>query len=76
MLIKFIKRKLFHLFLLISFTLGLLSYSILIQPIDCDKPDFIIPQGSSLPFVISELDSKDNLPKVEENKDVDSKEGK
>ena len=27
-------------------------------------------------FVISELDSKDNLPKVEENKDVDSKEGK
>ena len=27
-------------------------------------------------FVTSELDLKDNLPKVEENKDVDSKEGK
>ena len=56
MIIKFIKRKLFHLSVLTFLSIVLLSYSVLIQPINCQKSDFIIPQGSSLPYVISELE--------------------
>ena len=56
MVIKFIKRKLFHLAILIFLSIMLLSYSVLIQPIQCKKLDFVIPQGASLPYVITELE--------------------
>ena len=56
MVIKFIKRKIFHLAVITFLSILLLSYSVLIQPIQCEKLDFVIPHGASLPYVISELE--------------------
>ena len=44
---------------MIFLSIALLSYGVVIQPVSCDKSDFIIPQGASLLYVISELENCD-----------------
>ena len=55
MVLKSIKRKFFYL-LALAFTASLLLlYSVVVQPINCKNTDLVIPQGSTLAYVIDEL---------------------
>ena len=55
---SFIKKKLFHLLILLFLTIILLSYATIVQPLNCDNTDFIIPQGASLSYVIDKLEEE------------------
>ena len=55
MFLKSIKRKIFYLFALV-FTATILWFcSVVVQPLGCEKTELVIPQGSSLAYVIDEL---------------------
>ena len=54
----FIKRKIFHLLILIFLAIILLLYGTMVQPVNCDNTDFIIPQGASLSYVINKLEEE------------------
>jgi len=55
---SFIKKKLFHLLILIFLAIILLSYATMIQPLNCDNTEFIIPQGASLSYVVNKLEEE------------------
>ena len=55
MVLKSIKRKFYYLFALVFTATILLIYSVVIQPLDCETSELVIPQGSSLAYVIDEL---------------------
>ena len=55
MVLKSIKRKFFYLFALVFTATILLFYSVVVQPLNCEKTELVIPQGSSLAYVIDEL---------------------
>ena len=55
MVLKSIKRKFFYLFALVFTATILLFYSVVVQPLGCEKTELVIPQGSSLAYVIDEL---------------------
>ena len=55
MVLKSIKRKFFYLFALVFTATILLFYSVVVQPLHCEKTELVIPQGSSLAYVIDEL---------------------
>ena len=55
MVLKSIKRKFYYLFALVFTATILLIYSVVIQPLNCETTELVIPQGSSLGYVIDEL---------------------
>ena len=55
---SFIKRKISHLLILILLAIILLFYGAMVQPVNCDKTNFLIPQGSTLSYVLNKLEGE------------------
>ena len=46
------------LLILLFLTIILLSYATMVQPLNCDNTEFIIPQGASLSYVVNKLEEE------------------